>query len=116
MHRTRIKICGLTREDDVSQAVHAGADAIGFVLYPPSPRAVSPERAGELARLLGLQNTYPFSRYHGIDIGIAGTLEPPLPIPILIGRLIQALNMPPIRVLAHGHKAAPDFDPEESVT
>lgn len=52
MHRTRIKICGLTREDDVRHAVHAGADAIGFVLYPPSPRAVSPERAGELARLL----------------------------------------------------------------
>lgn len=52
MHRTRIKICGLTREDDVRHAVHAGADAIGFVLYPPSPRAVSPERAGELASLL----------------------------------------------------------------
>lgn len=52
MPRTRIKICGLTREEDVRHAVHAGADAIGFVLYPPSPRAVSPERAGELARLL----------------------------------------------------------------
>ena len=52
MHRTRIKICGLTREEDVRHAVHAGADAIGFVLYPPSPRAVSPERAGQLARLL----------------------------------------------------------------
>lgn len=50
MQRTRIKICGLTREEDVRHAVHAGADAIGFVLYPPSPRAVSPERAGELAR------------------------------------------------------------------
>lgn len=52
MHRTRIKICGLTREEDVRHAVHAGADAIGFVLYPPSPRAVSPQRAGELTRLL----------------------------------------------------------------
>lgn len=52
MQRTRIKICGLTREADVHHAVQAGADAIGFVLYPPSPRAVSPERAGELARLL----------------------------------------------------------------
>ena len=52
MPRTRIKICGLTREEDVRHAVHAGADAIGFVLYPPSPRAVLPERAGELARLL----------------------------------------------------------------
>ena len=52
MKRTRIKICGLTREADVLHAVQAGADAIGFVLYPPSPRAVTPERAGELARLL----------------------------------------------------------------
>ena len=51
-HRTRIKICGLTREADVDAAVRAGADAIGFVLYPHSPRFVSPERAGELARRL----------------------------------------------------------------
>jgi len=52
MRRTRIKICGLTREADVLYAVQAGADAIGFVLYPPSPRAVTPARAAELARLL----------------------------------------------------------------
>lgn len=51
-HRTRIKICGLTREEDVRAAVAAGADAIGFVFYPPSPRYVSFERAAELARLV----------------------------------------------------------------
>jgi phosphoribosylanthranilate isomerase len=50
--RTRIKICGLTREQDVDAAVQAGADAVGFVLYPPSPRAVTAERAAELARRL----------------------------------------------------------------
>ncbi len=50
--RTRIKICGLTREADVDAAVRAGADAVGFVLYAKSPRAVSPLRAGELARRL----------------------------------------------------------------
>ena len=48
--RTRINICGLTREADVAAAVEAGADAIGFVLYPPSPRAVTLARAAELAR------------------------------------------------------------------
>ncbi len=48
--RTRIKICGLTREADVQAAVEAGADAIGFVLYPGSPRAVGLERAASLAR------------------------------------------------------------------
>lgn len=50
--RTRIKICGLTREADVDAAVEAGADAIGFVFYPKSPRAVGIERAAELARRL----------------------------------------------------------------
>lgn len=48
-HRTRIKICGLTREADVDAAVEAGADAVGFVLYPASPRAVTAERASALA-------------------------------------------------------------------
>ena len=50
--RTRIKICGLTRPEDVDAAVHAGVDAIGFVLYPPSARALSLEKAASLARRL----------------------------------------------------------------
>lgn len=52
MSRTRIKICGLTRAQDVRAAVAAGADAIGFVFYPPSARAVDIEQAAELAALL----------------------------------------------------------------
>jgi len=52
MSRTRIKICGLTREQDVDAAVEAGADAVGFVLYPKSPRYVTPRRAAELAQRL----------------------------------------------------------------
>ncbi len=47
-HRTRIKICGLTREEDIQAAVRAGADAIGFVFYPKSPRYVSPQLAAKL--------------------------------------------------------------------
>ena len=50
--RTRIKICGLTREADVDDAVHAGADAIGFVLYDKSARVVTPRRAASLAARL----------------------------------------------------------------
>ena len=50
--RTRIKICGLTREADVDAAVKAGADAVGFVFYDKSPRHVSISRAAELARCL----------------------------------------------------------------
>jgi len=39
--RTRIKICGLREHEHVDTAIHAGADALGFVLYAPSPRAIS---------------------------------------------------------------------------
>jgi len=48
MSRTRIKICGLTREADVDEAIAAGADALGFVLYEKSPRHVTLGRAAEL--------------------------------------------------------------------
>lgn len=48
MHRTRIKICGLTRPEDVAAAVACGADALGFVFYPPSPRCVTAAQAGAL--------------------------------------------------------------------
>jgi phosphoribosylanthranilate isomerase len=43
--RTRIKICGITRVEDGLEAVRLGADAIGLVFYPPSPRAVTIEQA-----------------------------------------------------------------------
>jgi phosphoribosylanthranilate isomerase len=51
-HRTRVKICGITREQDVDAAVEAGADAIGLNLYEQSPRYLGARRAGELARRL----------------------------------------------------------------
>jgi phosphoribosylanthranilate isomerase len=50
--RTRVKICGLTRAEDVDAAAAAGADAVGFVLYKHSARCVTPERAAELAARL----------------------------------------------------------------
>jgi phosphoribosylanthranilate isomerase len=46
--RTRVKICGITRTQDARAAAQAGADAIGLVFYPPSPRYLSGERAVEI--------------------------------------------------------------------
>ncbi|MDQ6684713.1 MAG: phosphoribosylanthranilate isomerase [Pseudomonadota bacterium] len=50
--RTRIKICGVRSGEDIAAAAAAGADAIGFVFYAASSRAISVARAGELARAL----------------------------------------------------------------
>jgi phosphoribosylanthranilate isomerase len=46
--RTRVKVCGITRAADARAAAEAGADAIGLVFYPPSPRYLSNERAVEI--------------------------------------------------------------------
>jgi phosphoribosylanthranilate isomerase len=50
--RTRVKICGITRSADARDAAAAGADAIGLVFYPPSPRFLTIERALEIREAL----------------------------------------------------------------
>ena len=44
----RVKICGITSADDARAAVGAGADALGFMFYEPSPRCVTPEQAAAI--------------------------------------------------------------------
>lgn len=48
LRRTRVKVCGLTRSDDVHVAIEAGVDALGLVFYPPSRRYVNPATAAAL--------------------------------------------------------------------
>src|SRR5690606_6213837 len=48
--RTRAKICGITRIEDIHSAVNAGVDATGLVFYAPSPRSVTIQQAQELAK------------------------------------------------------------------
>ncbi|MCR4347522.1 MAG: phosphoribosylanthranilate isomerase [Sulfuricaulis sp.] len=50
--RTRVKICGITRIEDAMAAAQAGADAIGFVFEPKSPRYVKPDQAAAIVRAL----------------------------------------------------------------
>ena len=50
--RVRVKICGITRVDDARAAARAGADAIGLVFYPPSPRCLTPAQARGLREAL----------------------------------------------------------------
>ncbi len=50
--RIRVKICGITREQDAVSAAEAGADALGFVHWARSPRAIDAERARQIAALL----------------------------------------------------------------
>ena len=50
--RTRVKICGITRIEDAIAAAQAGADAIGFVFDPKSPRHIHPDQALKIARAL----------------------------------------------------------------
>lgn len=52
MSYLRVKVCGITREEDALRAARHGADAVGFILWPDSPRFVSIERAAAIARVL----------------------------------------------------------------
>ena len=92
MTRTRVKICGITRTEDGVAAAHAGADAIGFVFWPGSPRAVAAERARVIAAALP-----PFVTIVGLFVD---------PVPERVRATLEAL---PLDVLQFHGGEAPEF-------
>jgi phosphoribosylanthranilate isomerase len=88
--RTRIKICGITRAQDLDAAVRAGADAVGFVFYPASRRCVTVELAGELASRLP-----PFVT--PVALFVNASLD-------LVQRVVQAI--PQVMLQFHGDESA----------
>lgn len=50
--RTRIKICGMTRKEEVAAVAAAGVDAVGFIFAEESPRYINPEKARDIIRRL----------------------------------------------------------------
>jgi len=52
LHRTRVKMCGTTRQEDAMAAVRFGVDALGFIFYPKSPRFISSENMARIVEQL----------------------------------------------------------------
>ena len=69
MNRTRVKICGITREVDARAAINAGADAIGLVFYPKSPRYVEPLTAAKI-----VEEVEPFVTVVGLFVNAEASL------------------------------------------
>ena len=112
----RVKICGITNVEDAELAVEAGADALGLVFYPPSPRHVSPELAAEIARAVS-----PFAVLTGLFVDahpdqVEQTLKQ-VPLNLLqfhgdeTAHYCRQFNRPYIKAL----RMKPDLDPLEAM-
>lgn len=77
MSHIRVKICGLTNLEDARVALEAGADLLGFIFYPKSPRYVTPETVAEIVREIG-EGRSPAARP-----------SPPATLPKLVGVFVN---------------------------
>jgi len=88
---TAVKICGLKSTDAIGAALDAGADLVGFVIYPRSPRNVSVEEA---ARLVA------FARKRGNAATVVLLVDPD---DALVDRVVREIR--PDRIQLHGHES-----------
>ncbi|HEY4540871.1 MAG TPA: phosphoribosylanthranilate isomerase [Noviherbaspirillum sp.] len=117
LHRTRIKICGLTRRADLEASVQAGADALGLVFYPKSVRYLAPDSAGTLiASLPPFVSTVGLFVNASLDEVIAAVERAPVSILQFHGdetieqcvTIAHALRRPFMRALSVGAGTAQD--------
>ncbi len=115
--RVRTKVCGLIQPEDALAAVNAGADALGLVFYPPSPRFVTPKQAASI-----LEQLPPFV----VTVGLFVNPEPEwveevlkqVPLDLLQFHgdepevFCQAFGRPYIKAL----RMKPGFDPQQAVS
>ena len=105
---TRVKICGITNVDDAHAASSAGADYLGLVFYPPSPRAVSPDLARDIVartrpcyprvRFVGVfvdepaERVWQVAMHCGLDLAQLHGEEPPHVVAELIARGLDVIK------------------------
>lgn len=90
--RTRVKICGLTRPEDALEAARLGADALGLVFYPASPRCVTIEQAAAIIRVLP-----PFVTTVGLFVNAAAA------------EVAEVLDRVPLGLLQFHGEETPDY-------
>jgi phosphoribosylanthranilate isomerase len=90
--RTRVKICGVTRPEDAARAAALGADMIGMVFWPRSPRAVTPARALEIAAAIpaGVQRAGVFVDAETLEIADVAAAVPLDIVQVHGGGLVDA--------------------------
>lgn len=89
-----VKICGITTPEDAALAIGEGADYIGFVFYPQSPRAVTPEKAAEI-----LDELRPAVRAVGVFVNES---------PLAVAGIVKACRLAAAQL--HGNENAAEFE------